>query len=110
MTYRITITNADPAVQVQDLASLSVIQFTCTIETDASGAWLLLQDAPATIEIKTSNVLGVLRRDISEAEQRQELLSLIRAHTRTLPLLIAQYAIDRLELLLPAGWPVTINL
>ena len=103
MPYRIIVTGTEPTAN-------NTIRFNCVVETDASGDWLQLTGTPAYLDINTASLLSILRRDISEADQRQELLALFKEQGRSLPLLIADAAIHRLEALLPVGWPVTVNL
>lgn len=103
MPYRIIITGTEPTAD-------NTIRFHCLIETKASGDWLQLTGSPTYIEIKTGEILTILRRNIAKANQHQEILTLFNEHARSLPLLIADAAIPRLEALLPTGWPVTVNL
>jgi hypothetical protein len=103
MAYRVTVTDTTPTDR-------GTIRFVCVVETDATGTWQPLQDAPAYIDIHAEQLLAVLRRSASDADKRTELQAIFRAHTRSLPLLIAAATVDQIDELLVSGWPITINL
>ena len=101
--YRITITGASPTPKEE-------IALICTIQQSEDGeTWTALEGAPASMELPLSAVRGALRAPGGEAEQRAELQELIRTTARSLPILIGAVAVKQLEALLPAGWPVTVQ-
>jgi len=104
MGYRITLTNATTTRDDH-------ISFPCSIEKEtAPDVWTPVDNAPAAILVPARNILGILRRDVDDTTKRQELLLLIKHHTRSLDPIIGDAAIDALEALLPTGWPVTVEL
>jgi hypothetical protein len=102
--YRITITGA--TVTSRDHLSLQ-----CVVEKgDDAGGWEVMAGTPTALQVTTAAVLAILRRDISDADKRAELLALLRSHALALPILQGDAALDQIEALLPAGWPVTVDL
>jgi hypothetical protein len=102
--YRITITGAEATDQDH-------VKLNCAIEKQNDvGGWDLLDGGPGAIYLPTAQVLGILRAGTSLAEQRDELVSAVRKAARGLPILQGDVAVDRLTALLPAGWPVTVEL
>jgi hypothetical protein len=105
MTYRITLTGAAYASREQ-------IAFSCAIEREQSpGVWVVVPGAPAQLLVDTAKLLAILRSTSQPpSELREALLELLRNSARSLPEVQAAVAIQRLEALLPAGWPVTVEL
>jgi len=102
--YRITVTDAHPTAHDR-------IEFSCSIETSDDGTnWTPLAGAPTTLPLPLSAVCDVLRSDRTDTEKRAALLELFRTQARSLPAVQGAAAIEALEDLLPAGWPVTVNL
>ena len=103
--YRITVTGA----QATDR---EYIALGCVIEQSDDGEnWVSLEGAPSTIALPLSHVQGALRVPSGlAADQRAALLDLVRKEVRRLPVMRGVWAIEQIEDLLPAGWPVTVAL
>ena len=102
--YRITITAAQPTAKEQ-------IELSCSIEESDDGTtWTALAGAPTTLLLPLSAVRDALRSNPLDADKRAALLELIRTETRALSILAGAVAVEAIEDLLPAGWPVTVAL
>ena len=101
--YRVTVTAASPNEREEILLA-------CTFQTSDDGEnWTALEGAPSSIALPLSSVRGALRLP-TDAEQRAALQELIRTTARALSALKGAVAIERIEDLLPTGWPVAIDL
>ena len=102
--YRITVTDAQPTAHDR-------IEFSCSIETSDDGTnWTPLAGAPTTLPLPLSAVRDALRSNVLDTDKRAALLELIRTEARSLNMIIEAAAIEAIEDLLPAGWPVTVDL
>ena len=102
--YRITITAAQPTNRDR-------IELLCSFEQSDDGqVWAPLAGAPTTLSLSLSVVIGALRAAGDDADKRAALLELVRTEARSLQALQGAVAIEALEGLLPAGWPITVAL
>ena len=102
--YRVTVTDAQSTDRDQ-------ILLVCSIEQSVYGTvWIALEGAPTSLTLPFSAVRGALRVPGGPAEKRSALIELIRKTTRSLPALYGAVAVNKIEELLPTGWPVTVNL
>ena len=102
---RIRISGAQVSAQRQELL------LECTIEQSADGAvWDVVPGSPERVALPLSALLGALRAPGSASEQRAAVIEVIRSRVRSLPLATGVHALERLEALLPDGWPVVVPL
>jgi hypothetical protein len=102
MFYRTVITGAQPTDGEH-------IRLDCYIQKSADNEnWSSLEGSPDHLLISLGALRGVLRTTGGPPEKRAALQELIRGHVRALPALYGAIAVEAIEALLPAGWPVTI--
>ena len=102
--YRVVISGAEATDR-------ELLRLGCAVEYSADGeTWSALEGAPTSMALSLSAVRDVLRGDLDDVEKRVALLEMVRTTARALPAFRGLVAVEELEELLPAGWPVTVTL